>query len=94
MFKRYREMKELHIQKSEKKFLEKYSKISRSIFEKIVSRTPQKPSLISLRQISNCGHCYKAEIESFFVITLVLSHKLTNNGIQMKKNIQDFDMSL
>ena len=48
LIKRYREMKDLLIQKSEKKFLEKYSKKPRSIFEKIVSRTRQKPSLVSL----------------------------------------------
>ena len=52
LFKRYREMKDLLIQKFEKKFLECNSKKSRSIFEKTESRTHQKASLVSPYLIS------------------------------------------
>ena len=50
LFKRYREMKELLLQKFKKSFLEKSLNKSRTIFKK--SLDSSNPSLVSLYQIS------------------------------------------
>ena len=53
-FKRYREMKELLVKKSEK---QKTLKKSRLICEKITLRTPEKPFLAYLSNFEAVGHC-------------------------------------
>ena len=61
---------------------EKYLKKSKSICEKISSRTQTHPktlSRITILNVEAVGLCSKPEIEPVLVMTLVLSHKLTDN---------------
>ena len=59
---------------------EKYLKKSKSICEKISSRThPKTLFRISVPNVEAVGLCSKPEIEPVLVMTLVLSQKLIDN---------------